>query len=143
MVLRQGVRHYGLGVRVLALRGEELVDCVFWFRISRRSVLALFVVDSGCFLPWITRSSGRLSRNRLRVLFPQSPPLTLPTLEKSHAKRFVWKCEDMSISMAASGIGVGDCASGVGAVPKLEAERGDSSVDRLRLRPMAGLIELC
>lgn len=40
--------------------------------------------------------------------------------------------------MASSGMGVGDCASGVATLPKLETERGEASMERLRLRPMAG-----
>ena len=37
--------------------------------------------------------------------------------------------------------GVGDCSSGVDATPpKLETERGESSAERLRLKPMAASV---
>jgi hypothetical protein len=83
----------------------------------------------------MARSSGRLSRTRLRVRLPQSLLLTRLALAKSQPL-----CRGVvSISMTPSklfGNGVGDCASGVETAPKLEMERGESSTFRLRLKPM-------
>lgn len=85
----------------------------------------------------MARSSGRPSRKRLRVLFPQSLFFTREALVKSHP--LFRDIEGSSISIAPSnwGYGVGDCASGVETAPKLEMERGEASSERLRLELIA------
>jgi hypothetical protein len=75
-----------------------------------------------------------LSRTLLRVRWIQSPLFTLPKFEKSHP---IPRLIGASISIAYPlAIGVGDCASGVAKLPKLQADTGDSSTDRLRLQLM-------
>ena len=84
----------------------------------------------------MTRSSGRLSRCRLRVRIPQSPLFTLPRFEKSHPVPLLMGASISMVLLKPFGVGVGDCASGVAQLLKLETETGDSSTERLRLKPI-------
>lgn len=124
------------GVIELALCEEELVYRVLCHVSARH----LITVGQGSSLPWIARSSGRLSRTRLRVRFPQSLAFTRCALVKSQP--FVFRVESVSISksidvFAPCGKCVGDCASGVERVPKLEFDAGEASSKCLRLVPIS------
>jgi hypothetical protein len=97
-------------------------------------------------------SSGLLSRNRFRVLLPMSLPSTRVTgspqllFPKSKLNLPVGPDVDadmLSRSMAIpwSGKGVGESESGVETKPpKLEREMGESSDERLRLKPIVDAV---
>lgn len=85
-------------------------------------------------VPCMTRSSGRLSRTLLRVRMPQSPLFILPRFEKSHPVPLLMGASIFTENPLAPG--KGDCVSGVARLPKLLTESGDSSADRLRLKPI-------
>lgn len=68
-------------VGVLPLREEELVYCVFCARCQYDLNRAMG--RQGAIIPWMARSSGRLSRTRLRVRLPQSLLFTRWAREKS------------------------------------------------------------
>jgi hypothetical protein len=88
-------------------------------------------------IPCIARSSGRLSRTRLRVRLPQSLLLTRLALAKSQPFGREVVCASMAmVPSYPLEKCIGDCDSGVATAPKLEMERGESSAARLRLKPM-------
>lgn len=118
------------------LRSEEFVYCVFCLRVSFFSSFLLMSVMGGGNIPWIARSSGRLSRTRLRVRRPQSLLLTRDALVKSQPLLRGAASVSMSIAPSNWRYGVGDCASGVETAPKLDMEMGEASSARLRLEPM-------
>jgi hypothetical protein len=87
----------------------------------------------------MTRSSGRLSRTRLRVRRPQSLFFVRCAREKSHPLVFDVVSVSSSMSIEPSrpcGKRVGDCVSGVETKPELEIEVGDASSKCLRLTPI-------
>ena len=98
-------------------------------------------------------SSGRLSRNRFRVRLPISLPSTRVTgspqllFPKSKLNLPVGPDVDVdmlsrSIAIPWSGKGVGEREFGVEAKPpKLEIETGESSDERLRLKPIVDAVE--
>jgi hypothetical protein len=93
----------------------------------------------------MARSSGRLSRTRFWVRFPQSPGLVRWARAKSQQLLLGMLCVSISISIAPSmlrGKCVGDCASGVETAPKLEMDVGDASSKCLRLMPIVSNLDL-
>jgi hypothetical protein len=87
----------------------------------------------------MARSSGRLSRTRLRVRFPQSLDFVRCARVKSHPLLRGRGSVSISMSIAPTmpcGHCVGDSASGVETAPKLEMETGDSSSMCLRFIPI-------
>ena len=91
----------------------------------------------------MARSSGRLSRTRLRVRFPQSLDFIRWARVKSQPLLLGVASVSSSMSIAPSmpcGNRVGDCASGVETAPKLEIEVGDASSKCLRLIPIVSCL---
>ena len=88
-------------------------------------------------IPCIARSSGLLSRTRLRVRFPQSLLLTRLALIKSQPLdlEFVYVSVSIILSWPLKN-DMGDGISGVETAPKLEMESGESSEECLSLTPM-------
>jgi hypothetical protein len=139
-----------------ALRWAEKRRCiVFSVGTCQKATQGECVIGSwesnGIDVRCTATSSGRLSLNRFRVLLPISLPSTRVTgspqllFPKSKLKREVVADVDVmlsrSIAIPWSGKGVGERDSGVEMnPPKLEMERGESSDDRLRLKPIVDAV---
>ena len=96
-------------------------------------------------VPCITRSSGRLSRTRLRVRFPQSLDFTRCARAKSQPLLRGKDSVSISMSIVPSmpcGHRVGDSASGVETAPKLKIETGDSSSMCLRFISIIAILSV-
>jgi len=133
----EGVKSAGVGEAWLSWRCARKSLCTVFS--AHVSACHLSTLGQGVSLPWIARSSGRLSRTRLRVRFPQSLAFTRCALVKSQP--FVFGVDSVSISKSIlvsvpCGKCVGDCASGVERAPKLEFDVVEASSKCLRLVPI-------
>ena len=87
----------------------------------------------------MARSSGRLSRTRFWVRFPQSPGFVRWARAKSQPLLLGTLCVSISISIAPSML---RGKSGVETAPELEMDVGDASSKCLRLMPMVSSRDL-
>lgn len=116
---------------------ERMGEAEGCWRCARKSLCTVF--------SWIARSSGRLSRTRLRVLSPQSLDFTRAARVKSQPLFLDVGSTSISMSVVPSRPGgkrVGDCASGVERVPKLDIDVGDASSKCLRLMPIVLILNV-